>query len=132
MKSSMGELTDPTNRAETFALMPVVWALGASMGLVRSFSKLIVILSTSAPIRPLLGGTLARPSDHFPTIFTGGFWREYPYYLPCLAVGIFVLLALIIVAAFFKEVCFVIVCSGFVSLAHCPFVAVISQVDVSN
>jgi MFS family permease len=32
MKSSMGELTDTTNRAETFALMPVVWALGASMG----------------------------------------------------------------------------------------------------
>lgn len=32
MKSSMGELTDPTNRAEIFALMPVVWALGASMG----------------------------------------------------------------------------------------------------
>lgn len=32
MKSSMGELTDPTNRAETIAFMPVVWALGASMG----------------------------------------------------------------------------------------------------
>lgn len=32
MKSCMGELTDPTNRAEVFALMPVVWALGASMG----------------------------------------------------------------------------------------------------
>lgn len=38
MKSSMGELTDPTNRAETFALMPVVWALGASMGQVKGVS----------------------------------------------------------------------------------------------
>jgi hypothetical protein len=74
--------------------------------------------STSAPIRPLLGGTLARPSDHFPTVFTGGFWKEYPYYLPCLASGIFVLLALVIVAAFFKEVCFVYMCSGFVSFAN--------------
>ncbi|KAF8813402.1 hypothetical protein BYT27DRAFT_6370181 [Phlegmacium glaucopus] len=26
MKSCMGELTDPTNRAEAFALMPVIWA----------------------------------------------------------------------------------------------------------
>ena len=32
MKSSMGELTNPTNRAEAFALMPVIWAFGASMG----------------------------------------------------------------------------------------------------
>lgn len=32
MKSAMGELTDPTNRAEAFALMPVVWAFGASTG----------------------------------------------------------------------------------------------------
>ncbi|KAF8813404.1 major facilitator superfamily transporter [Phlegmacium glaucopus] len=84
MKSCMGELTDPTNRAEAFALMPVIWAFGASMG-------------------PLLGGSLARPSDHFPTIFTGGFWKQYPYYLPCLAAGIFLLLTLVIVAVFFQE-----------------------------
>lgn len=32
LKSSMGELTDPTNRAEAYALMPVVWSLGTSMG----------------------------------------------------------------------------------------------------
>jgi len=85
-------------------------------------------------IRPLLGGSLARPSDHFPTIFTGGFWRQYPYYLPCLAAGIFVLLALIIVAAFFQEVGFAFICTGFISFANipCPFVVVIGQADVSN
>jgi len=32
MKSVMGELTDSTNRAEGFALMPVVWASGATLG----------------------------------------------------------------------------------------------------
>ena len=32
MKSAMGELTDQTNRADAFALMPVVWALGATLG----------------------------------------------------------------------------------------------------
>jgi len=37
MKSAMGELTDSTNRAEAFALMPVVWAAGASIGYVFVF-----------------------------------------------------------------------------------------------
>ena len=34
MKSVMGELTDSTNRAEGFSLMPVVWALGVTLGCV--------------------------------------------------------------------------------------------------
>ncbi|KAJ3522303.1 hypothetical protein NMY22_g11950 [Coprinellus aureogranulatus] len=54
MKSAMGELTDSSNRAEAFALLPVVWAAGASFG-------------------PLLGGSLARPADRFPdTVFSAG------------------------------------------------------------
>jgi len=32
MKSVMGELTDSTNRAEGFALVPVVWGFGATIG----------------------------------------------------------------------------------------------------
>lgn len=28
----MGELTDSTNRADAYALMPPVWAFGATMG----------------------------------------------------------------------------------------------------
>lgn len=32
MKSVMGELTTPANRAEGFALMPVVWSAGATLG----------------------------------------------------------------------------------------------------
>ncbi|PPQ80156.1 hypothetical protein CVT25_001449 [Psilocybe cyanescens] len=84
MKSAMGELTDTTNRADAFALMPAVWALGATMG-------------------PLLGGTLTRPADHFPTLFTGQFWKEYPYFLPCAATSTFVLATLFITIFFFKE-----------------------------
>jgi len=38
MKSVMGELTDTTNRAEGFALMPVVWGFGATIGYVNSIS----------------------------------------------------------------------------------------------
>ena len=32
IKSAMGELTDTTNRAEAYALMTVVWALGGTLG----------------------------------------------------------------------------------------------------
>lgn len=32
MKSLMGDLTDSTNRAEGFSLLPVVWSLGATFG----------------------------------------------------------------------------------------------------
>jgi hypothetical protein len=39
MKSVMGELTDSTNRAEGFALMPVVWGLGATVGYVNSIGS---------------------------------------------------------------------------------------------
>jgi hypothetical protein len=34
MKSVMGEITDSTNRAQGFSLMPVVWGFGATMGYV--------------------------------------------------------------------------------------------------
>lgn len=32
MKSVMGELTDQTNRAEGFALLPMMWSSGATVG----------------------------------------------------------------------------------------------------
>lgn len=40
IKSIMGELTDPSNRAEGFALMPVVWGFGATVGSVPQKSHL--------------------------------------------------------------------------------------------
>jgi hypothetical protein len=32
LKSAMGELTDSSNRADAFALLPVAWGVGASVG----------------------------------------------------------------------------------------------------
>ncbi|KAF8199733.1 major facilitator superfamily transporter [Pholiota molesta] len=84
MKSTMGELTDNTNRADAFALMPALWALGATMG-------------------PLLGGTLTRPADQFPEVFTGQFWKKYPYFLPCAAPAGVVFIVLVITGIWFKE-----------------------------
>ncbi|KAF8207042.1 major facilitator superfamily transporter [Mycena galopus ATCC 62051] len=84
MKSAMADLTDRSNRAQGYAYLPIVWAFGASVG-------------------PLIGGNLARPFDRFPTIFSGKFWQEYPYFLPCLVTGGFVYFSWLLVLAFFKE-----------------------------
>lgn len=84
MKSVMGELTDSTNRAEGFALMPVVWGLGATLG-------------------PFIGGSLSRPHERFPNVFSGSFWKAYPYFLPCVATSGFVMIAFTIALIFFKE-----------------------------
>ncbi|KAJ6468335.1 major facilitator superfamily domain-containing protein [Mycena sanguinolenta] len=86
MKSAMADLTDRSNRAEGYAYLPIVWAIGASIG-------------------PLIGGTLARPHDRFPEIFSGKFWQEYPYFLPCLVTGTWVFLSWFLLLAFFKEEC---------------------------
>lgn len=36
-----------------------------------------------AIIRAFAGGWLERPQDRFPGAFSGVFWAEYPYFLPC-------------------------------------------------
>jgi len=54
--------------------------------------------------RPILGGSLTRPNDRFPKVFTGQFWKEYPYFLPCVATSGFIFGCLIITALLFAEV----------------------------
>ncbi|KAG1740058.1 MFS general substrate transporter [Suillus lakei] len=79
MKTMVGELTDSTNMAQGFALIPIMWCIGGFVG-------------------PLIGGTLARPQDNWPGLFAHSFWSKYPYFLPCavsacgLVLGFFILL----------------------------------------
>ncbi|KAJ7433729.1 major facilitator superfamily domain-containing protein [Mycena latifolia] len=84
MKSALGDLLDPSNRARGFAYIPLVWATGASLG-------------------PLIGGSLSRPQERFPKTFTGKFWADFPYFLPCLATGGFVFFSFLVVVLLFKE-----------------------------
>ncbi|KAH9169222.1 MFS general substrate transporter [Lactarius sanguifluus] len=84
MKSMMAELTDETNMARGFSLIPVTWAIGSTMG-------------------PFIGGVLSRPQDRWPTVFSHSFWGEYPYLLPCLATAAYSLLSFTLAAIFLKE-----------------------------
>ncbi|KAI0090258.1 MFS general substrate transporter [Irpex rosettiformis] len=84
IKSMMAELTDATNRAQGYALMPVVWSTGNTVG-------------------PLMGGILSKPHDHWPEQFSDRFWVEYPYFLPCAAAAAFSGFTFIVTALFLKE-----------------------------
>ncbi|KAI9437142.1 major facilitator superfamily domain-containing protein [Lactarius indigo] len=68
VKSTMAELTDETNVARGFSMLPMSWSLGYAIG-------------------PLIGGILSRPQDRWPGVFSHSFWAEHPYFLPCFAVA---------------------------------------------
>ncbi|KAH9054514.1 MFS general substrate transporter [Lactarius vividus] len=84
MKSMLAELTDDTNMARGFSLIPVTWAVGGTIG-------------------PFIGGVLSRPQDRWPNVFSHPFWAEYPYFLPCLATSAYGLLSFSLAAVFLKE-----------------------------
>ncbi|KAH9917008.1 MFS general substrate transporter [Fomitopsis serialis] len=84
MKSMMGELTDSTNMAQGFSLMPVVWSAGSTLG-------------------PMIGGQLAKPHDRWPNVFTARIWSQYPYLLPCAVSSAFSAFTFVIVSVFLKE-----------------------------
>ncbi|EJD37989.1 MFS general substrate transporter [Auricularia subglabra TFB-10046 SS5] len=84
VKTVMGELTDETNIAQGFALMPAVWCLGGTLG-------------------PFLGGTLSHPHERYPEWFGSPFWRDYPYLLPCLISACYSLLIFGLALLFLRE-----------------------------
>ncbi|KAH9059712.1 MFS general substrate transporter, partial [Lactarius vividus] len=85
VKSMTAELTDETNVAQGFSMLPVAWSLGHVIG-------------------PLVGGVLSRPQDRWPHIFSHSFWADYPYFLPCLVAATFTCLSFIITGLYLEEV----------------------------
>ncbi|KAM6504175.1 Major facilitator superfamily domain containing protein [Amanita muscaria] len=83
-KSVIGELTDSTNRVDGFIYLPIVWSIGQT-------------------IAPLIGGSLSHPHERFPAVFTNEFWREFPYFLPCLSVATFAFVCVLITLLLFNE-----------------------------
>jgi MFS family permease len=87
MKSMTAEMTDSTNMALAWALLPFAWSCGSTLG-------------------PLIGGELARPADRFPNIFGNSeFLKEYPYFLPCAVPATASALSWIVIFLYLKEVC---------------------------
>ncbi|KAI5998699.1 major facilitator superfamily domain-containing protein [Pisolithus albus] len=84
MKSVVGEITDTTNMAQAFALIPIVFFAGAS-------------------IAPLFGGGLVKPHDRWPELFSGSFWVNHPYFLPSLVSASFTAFSFLVTALFLKE-----------------------------
>jgi MFS family permease len=84
-KTLMGELlTTPDHRAKGFAFMPVVWAIGATIG-------------------PFFGGNLARPRDRWPTLFSAQFWIDYPYFLPCVVPAALTVMCMVLNVIYLEE-----------------------------
>ncbi|KAI6099589.1 major facilitator superfamily domain-containing protein [Pisolithus sp. B1] len=84
MKSVIGEITDSTNMARAFVFLPIVFSIGTS-------------------IAPLYGGGLAKPHDRWPELFSGSFWVQYPYFLPCIVSALFAAFSFFLTALFFEE-----------------------------
>ncbi|KAI9443957.1 MFS general substrate transporter [Lactarius indigo] len=84
VKSMTAELTDKTNVAQGFSMLPMAQSLGHVIG-------------------PLVGGILSRPQDRWPHVFSHPFWANYPYFLPCLVAAVFSCLSLVITGLYLKE-----------------------------
>jgi hypothetical protein len=103
MKSMLAELTDETNMARGFSLIPVIWAVGGTIGYGTLLTTTPLANGFDSP-RPFIGGVLARPQDRWPNVFSHPFWAEFPYFLPCLACAAYALFSFVMAAVFLKEV----------------------------
>ncbi|PLW18603.1 hypothetical protein PCANC_09214 [Puccinia coronata f. sp. avenae] len=85
LKSVLAEITDDTNKARAFSLIPMCNAVGIIVG-------------------PLIGGYLAKPASQYPDYFGYvQFLVDYPYFLPCFIAGMINLFAVTIGFFFLEE-----------------------------
>ncbi|KAJ7062691.1 major facilitator superfamily multidrug-resistance, DHA1 sub-family [Mycena amicta] len=69
-KTAMNEISDPSNIADMFSLLPLMWSSGVTLG-------------------PAIGGILANPATKWPNSPLGHIelLRIHPYFLPCAVAG---------------------------------------------
>ena len=107
IKSMISELTDETNVARGFSLMPIARALGYMIGSVEGVlccRYVVIDVLRHGYFSPFIGGVLSRPQDRWPDRFSHPFWAEYPYFLPCFVAAGYALLSLILSTLYLKEV----------------------------
>ncbi|KAK7037835.1 hypothetical protein VNI00_010796 [Paramarasmius palmivorus] len=77
-KTVLAEITDDTNRASAFTMIPIMWTFGVTLG-------------------PTIGGYLAEPAKTWPSVFGKlQFFVDYPYFLPCFVAGLYAFITFII------------------------------------
>ncbi|CAE6388720.1 unnamed protein product [Rhizoctonia solani] len=85
IKSVLGEVTDDTNAAQVFALIPLVWSIGFTLA-------------------PAVGGLLQHPAETMPRVFGwSSTLKEYPYLLPCIVIALIPASGLISGWSFLRE-----------------------------
>ncbi|KDQ08828.1 hypothetical protein BOTBODRAFT_118022 [Botryobasidium botryosum FD-172 SS1] len=82
--SALGEISDSTNVAHTFPIYGFAWPTGVILG-------------------PLFGGTLSNPATKFPNLLDFKLFRDFPFFLPCLATAAVGILSAIVGYFFFEE-----------------------------
>ncbi len=90
VKIMAGELTDRTNQSAAFAALSISYRMGQIIGLP-------------------LGGYLAHPERQWPQMFSGsgawgGFWKSYPFMLPCLVGAAFAFMSVLLGLSCLDEV----------------------------
>ncbi|KAF6761689.1 major facilitator superfamily domain-containing protein [Ephemerocybe angulata] len=84
-KSVVAEITDSTNIGDAYALVPMMWVSGATIG-------------------PMLGGVLSNPAARWTETFGKiPFFYQYPYFLPCAAASSLAFLSFIVSSIALKE-----------------------------
>jgi hypothetical protein len=107
IKSMIAELTDESNVARGFTLMPMARAVGYIIGFVWRVlccRDVVIDVLRTWVFSPFIGGVLSRPQDRWPDRFSHPFWAEYPYFLPCLVAAVYALLSLILSTLYLEEV----------------------------
>lgn len=104
VKSMLAEIADPSHIAQASALMLVALSVGSAIG-----SVLLLVLVLSAIndffVRSVIGGSLSRPAERFPSVFGEyEFLKRYPYFLPCSIPAALSALACVITFLYLKEV----------------------------
>ena len=87
VKAMVGEISDTSNQARAYSLLPLMAGLGASLG-------------------PLIGSIFAHPAERFPKVF-GDFelLKTYPYLLACLVAALNSLASATFGFFYLNEVC---------------------------
>lgn len=97
-------MTDHTNRADAYAVMPFVWSIGQTTGQVPLFRWVEHVLIFNA-YSPLIGGVLSNAAQRWPsTLGQILYLRSHPYFLPCAVAGVMSFITFVIAYFGLKEV----------------------------